>query len=427
MARTRPDVISAVERLQEWARAHELMVDAGFAVLIAAMALSEALGGDLPSDARDLDGGTIILIALGCTALVWRRSRPLTVLAAVSVVLTAYYVLGYGSFMSVAGVVAPFSVAAHARNRRVAWAAAIAYSVSVFTIASLSILDEPEGFNAANAMSMAGWLIGALIAGGIIRNRQRLFADSERRAEQAERDRVIEAERAVASERIRIAREMHDVVAHGMSVITVQAAAAQEVLTTDTEAASNALSQIESVGRESLNEMRRMLNVLRGSSSENSDFEPQPRIDDIFRLVERCVDAGLPTELTVTGTERNLPAGLGLAAYRIVQESLTNVVKHAGGNVCARVELDYTDHALEIRVRDDGRGAITSIGRHRSGNGLIGMRERVDVYAGEFEAGPVAGGGYSVRAALPIESASDRPAVASASDGNPTSMGAATA
>lgn len=425
MEASAPDVIDVVQRVQIWVRQHERLVDVLFAALLAFTAIADVAGVTRGS-ARELDPLGIALIAIGSSALIWRRRHSLATLAVVFVVLAIYYTRDYGSFMSVVGIAAVYAVAAHLENRRTAWIASSVYSITIFGVAWLTILDEPDGHNLANATNMATYLVGGTIVGAVVRNRQRLFADSERRVKQAERDRVVEAERAVAGERIRIAREMHDVVAHGMSVITVQAAAAQQVLATDTDAASNALAQIETVGRESLNEMRRMLNVLRGNNDENSDFEPQPKLADISKLIDRCVEADLPTDLTVTGIERELPAGLGLAAYRIVQESLTNVVKHAGSNARARVQLDYGDRALEIRISDDGRGAITSFARHHGGNGLIGMRERVDVYAGEFEAGPVVGGGYSVRAVLPIERASDRPGVASIPDGHPTSVSAAT-
>jgi signal transduction histidine kinase len=195
---------------------------------------------------------------------------------------------------------------------------------------------------------------------------------------------------------------MHDVVAHSMSVIAVQAAAGQEVVHTDPAKAAEVFARIEAVGRESLTELRRMLGVLREAGDDDASLTPQPGLADVATLVARSADAGVATELVVEGARRPLAPGVELAAYRIVQEALTNVRKHAGASASAVVRLAYEPTTLMVEVVDDGRGAATSLSRTGTGQGLIGMRERVEVYGGELVAGPRPGGGYSVSASLPV-------------------------
>jgi signal transduction histidine kinase len=272
--------------------------------------------------------------------------------------------------------------------------------------ASLSLLDEPDGFEYLGALSVFAFLVGAIAAGVIVRNRERIFVDAERRAAAAEADRLAEAERAVATERSRIAREMHDVVAHGMSVVAVQAAAGREIVHADPDKAAEVFARIEAVGRESLTELRRMLGLLRDGDEITAALSPQPGIADIAAAVDQSNAAGVTTELVVDGTPRALPAGIELTAFRIVQEALTNVRKHAGRSASATVRISYENDAVVIEVGDDGRGAATALSTVGTGHGLIGMRERVDVYGGEFTSSPRPGGGYVVRAVLPVVPAS---------------------
>lgn len=380
-----------------------MVVDVVFAALICVLAFVEIASTTI-DDAAEPDALAYGLTAIGAVALIWRRIAPLAVLVVVSAVLVTFWLLDYSSFQSVLGLPAVYSAVVHGENRRRTWLTVATCTVVMFAAASVSILDEADGYSWTNAISMLAYLGGAAVVGVVIRNRKRIFVDMEDRADRAEAERLAEAQRAVARERIRIAREMHDVVAHGMSVITVQAAAAQAIVRTDPDAAEESLAQIESVGRESLNEMRRMLGVLRsGDDDDMSSFEPQPRLDDVRVLVAHCEEAGVPTSLSVTGVERELPTGVGLAAYRLAQESLTNVLKHAGESATADVRLHYGADTLEIDVTDDGRGAVSSLSTTGTGHGLIGMRERVEVYGGQFCAEPRTGGGYGVRAVFPIE------------------------
>jgi signal transduction histidine kinase len=214
---------------------------------------------------------------------------------------------------------------------------------------------------------------------------------------QAEQEREEQARLAVAEERARIARELHDVVGHSVSVMTVQASAVRRLLDDDQEKVRDALEVVEQTGREALAEMRRMVGVLR-RPEEAPALAPQPSLEQLDRLVAVTREAGLPVEVRVEGTPRQLPATLDATAYRIVQEALTNAVKHANADH-AEVVVRYGNGKVELIVSDDGRGNGDGGG---SGHGLVGMRERVSVHGGELEAGPQTGGGFRLRATLPV-------------------------
>jgi signal transduction histidine kinase len=242
--------------------------------------------------------------------------------------------------------------------------------------------------------------IGAIwLCGLYISTRRKYTLSLEERAERLERERDAQAEAAAAAERARIAREMHDVIAHAISVMVVQADGASYAVDTNTERAKRAMTAIGATGRQALMETRRMLGVLRETDGE-ATLVPQPGVDQLPDLVQQIRTAGLPVELAVSGESAALPAGLGLTVYRIVQEALTNVMKHAGPAATAYVTLHYGDQAIEVRIRDDGRGATFSDGH---GHGLVGMRERAAVYGGQVSAEPVPGGGFEVIARLPVK------------------------
>jgi signal transduction histidine kinase len=384
-----------------------LLVDVLVVVVVAVLSVvdvaassSDRLPGQRPADAL-----AYVLVLVGALSLAWRRRAPVAVLAVVTVVVCAFWLRGYSAYLSVLGLTALYAVAAHEEHRRRAWSAMAAACVVLIVVAGVSILDQPDGFAYLTALSVLAFLVGAVAAGVLIRNRERLFADTERRAAEAEADRLAEAERAVRRERSRIAREMHDVVAHGMSVVAVQAAAGREIVRGDPEKAADVFAKIEAVSRESLAELRRMLGVLRDPRDPEASLSPQPSISDIRAAVAQSVAVGVPTELVVEGGERPVEPGIELAAYRIVQEALTNVRKHAGGSASAVVTLVYERDRLAVEVSDDGRGAASALSQAGGGHGLIGMRERVEIYGGELRSGPRPGGGFTVRAVLPIASA----------------------
>jgi signal transduction histidine kinase len=221
--------------------------------------------------------------------------------------------------------------------------------------------------------------------------------EAKERAERLEREREEEARAAVAEERARIARELHDVVGHSVSVMTVQAAGVRRLLKPEQEREREALEIVEQTGREALAEMRRLVGVLR-RPEEAPALAPQPSLEHLERLVAQARDAGLPVALRVEGEPVQLAAGLDLTAYRFVQEGLTNALKHAGAHH-AEVVVRYDNGHVELTVSDDGSG---DGGGESGGHGLVGMRERISVYGGELEAGPQAKGGYRLHARLPL-------------------------
>jgi signal transduction histidine kinase len=221
--------------------------------------------------------------------------------------------------------------------------------------------------------------------------------EARERAARAEEERVIRARDAVAEERARIARELHDVVGHSVSVMTVQASAARRLLKPHQEKEREALLVVEQTGREALAEMRRMVGVLR-RPEEAPALAPQPSLEHLDKLVDHARETGLPVELRIEGDPVQLSAGIDLTAYRIVQEGLTNAVKHARAEH-AEVVVRYKDGHVELTVSDDGLGGG---GGESGGHGLVGMKERVSVYGGEIEAGPLPGRGYRLRAKLPV-------------------------
>jgi signal transduction histidine kinase len=240
---------------------------------------------------------------------------------------------------------------------------------------------------------LLAWLLGSYL-------RTRRAAEVARRATLSDREREERARVAVGDERARIARELHDAVGHSVSVMTVQASAVRRLLRPDQRRELDALNAVERTGREALAEMRQMVGVLR-DAEEAPALAPQPGIDQVDRLVEQTGAAGLPVKLRVEGTVVPLSTGVSLTAYRLVQEGLTNALKHAQARQ-AEVLVRYGIDALEIIVSDDGHGEGPA---SEGGHGLIGMRERVSVYGGELAAGPRRGGGFELRARLPLAEA----------------------
>jgi signal transduction histidine kinase len=250
----------------------------------------------------------------------------------------------------------------------------------------------------------------AWVLGDSIRTRRAYLAQLEERAARLEKEREAQAKVAVAAERARIARELHDVVAHNVSVMVVQADGAAYVMDTAPDQAKKALETISGTGRQALAEMRRLLGVLRtGEHQEVGEYVPQPDVEQLDDLIEQCRTSGLPVDFKVEGTPRPLPSGVELTAYRIVQEALTNTRKHGGPNAGASVRLVYFDDGLGLLVEDDGKGAPHELyeegGADGQGHGLIGMRERVGMVGGTLDAGPRPGGGFRISALLPLKAA----------------------
>jgi signal transduction histidine kinase len=243
----------------------------------------------------------------------------------------------------------------------------------------------------------------AWVLGDNIRTRRAYLAELEARAARLEREREEQAERAVIEERTRIARELHDVIAHNVSVMVVQASAGEDLFDTDPQRARESLSAVASTGRAALTELRRLLGVIRAEEGHEpaAAYAPQPGIEYLAELVAQIRETGLAVELSVLGEPRELPEGVGLCAYRIVQEALTNTLKHADASQ-AQVSVRYVSDALELHVVDNGRGA-PPVNGDTTGHGLIGMRERVALFGGELSVGPHPGQGFAVMARLPLE------------------------
>jgi signal transduction histidine kinase len=276
------------------------------------------------------------------------------------------------------------------------WRQAVAGLAIIFGAEAFVARADPNGgigdFVFSNVLFAVVWIVGFSLG--------RKFEEADEakeRAARAEREREQQARTAVAEERARIARELHDVVGHSVSVMTVQASGVRRLLRPDQDREREALLVVERTGREALAEMRRMVGVLR-RPEEAPALAPQPSLNHLNRLVDQAREAGLPVELRIEGEAIQLPAGIDLTAYRLVQEGLTNVVKHAEATR-AEVLVNYGDGYLEVTVRDDGKGLGNGDG---GGHGLVGMRERVSVYGGEIDAGPQTGGGYRLRAKLPL-------------------------
>jgi signal transduction histidine kinase len=226
---------------------------------------------------------------------------------------------------------------------------------------------------------------------------RRVVGDRERRAQLAERERDVAAREAVVEERARIARELHDAIAHNVSMMVVQAGAERRTLDPQNGTTREVLATIEQIGRGALTEMRRLVGMLR--SEDANPLAPQPGLDDLTTLVTQVREAGLPVELHIDGEPRELPVGLELSAYRIVQEALTNALKHAG-DARASVRVAYGPDSLELEIVDDGTGGPARASG--GGHGLVGMRERVALYGGRFHAGRSPSGGFTIRVLLPI-------------------------
>jgi signal transduction histidine kinase len=289
--------------------------------------------------------------------------------------------------------VALYTVAGHCRRRR-------AIGGAVIVAAFVLLFEIPALIEGGRVDGLAGeWLFlgGVWLLGRWVRQRRHRTAELERRAADLEADRAALAREAVADERARIAREMHDAVAHSVSVMVLQAGAAEQVLATAPERTRESLVAIQDTGRDALVELHRMLGLLRDPVAD-ALLSPQPSVDRLDTLLEQVRGAGLPVELTVEGEPRRLPPGIDRSAYRIVQEGLTNALKHAGP-AHASVRLRYGERALELEVLDDGRGPAGTAG----GFGLLGMRERAALYGGVLAADARPGGGYALRARLPLE------------------------
>ncbi|HVH65115.1 MAG TPA: histidine kinase [Candidatus Acidoferrum sp.] len=342
------------------------------------------------------------LLLLQTVPLYWRRRAPNTVLILVAAAFAIKYLIGINTgFAAVGLLIAVYSVAAYGADRRRLWALLLAGLLFVAGFVIFAITGNPRfiAISVPSAAHVAAWLIG-----DYLRVRRGYIAALEERARRLERERDLDRRIAADEERTRIARELHDVVAHDVSVIAIQAGAARTVQQAQPESAAEALTLIEGTARKTLVELNQLLGVLRKSNGAAPDRGPQPGMAQLPSLVSELRSAGLSVVSRVEGEPYTLPPALDLSAYRILQESTTNILKHAHAH-SVEILLRYLPTWIDLRVRDDGIGGATA-GGARSGHGLVGMRERVTLFGGEVRAGPLKGGGFEVVARLPIPSSS---------------------
>jgi signal transduction histidine kinase len=385
--------VRTIRRLWDY---RDLILALGLGVLfLLEVRLVESPIEDLPFVAGEL-GVTLSFVAglalIGSIAL--RRWAPLVLLPFMTawVLLSGSPLEGWTTPL-VALVVAAYSLGSLTRRRSAVvsgiWVAALIATVIVL---HPDVAQDPGDFVVATLTLAGPWL-----GGYAIRKREDRELALERRAIKLERIRDQETRAAVAEERARIARELHDVVAHAISVIVLQARGGRRALASDPDATRDALDAIETTGTEALADMRRLLGVFR-TDGDGLELAPRPSLRHIEALVAQVRDAGLPIELSVEGEPVDLPAGVDVSAYRILQEALTNALRHAGPTT-ARVVIRYDNGALDLEVMDSGRGTQRSA---EYGHGLAGMRERVALFGGSLDAGPRPEGGFAVRARLPL-------------------------
>jgi signal transduction histidine kinase len=367
-------------------RGDEVLAAALTALALLGIALTEA-----PESHRVASAA--LAVALGAAAA--RRSRdPLPLLGlilAVSVVALAVPMFAEptNSGVFVFYLLAVYSAAAHTSGRRTLVAGGMVVGLYVMAFASDGTGITTDTVIFYTLLLSTPWAAGRAV-------RQRRLRDRELELEKGR------AAAAIVEERARIARELHDVVAHSISVMVIQARGGRRVLESEPADARDAFAVIEWTGRQALDEMRRLVGMLR-SGDESLPLAPQPSLKELGTLVEQVRAAGLPVQVAIEGERRDLPPGVDLSAFRIVQEALTNALRHAGP-AHARVVLRYRTDDLEIEISDDGPGSGDGSGSG-SGYGLVGMRERIEVYGGELQAGRQAGGGYALRVRLPSRSA----------------------
>src|SRR3954452_1593612 len=346
------------------------------------------LVGGLGAVVHDANGPWAAFLTTAATLpLLVRRTWPVLVLGTVTACSLALIAL-HGWVLPLPLAVAIYTLTSIRDSR----AARVEVAAAIAAVALAVLVDGGLEFGAAAARVVL--LVAAAFLGDSVRSRRAYVSAIEEKAARLERERETQAQRAAAEEQARIARELHDVVAHALSVIVVQAGAADDAFEFDPARARGPIREVDRAARAALADLRRVLGIVQGG-----EYEPQPSLGQLDRLVDSVRATGLDVTLEIDGRRQPLPAAVDLSAYRIVQEALTNTLKHAAA-AHIRVRVRY-GRELELEVRDDGRGPATqSIG----GNGLVGMRERVALLGGRLDAGPAGGGGYRIAAAIPLES-----------------------
>ncbi len=392
--------VNAISHLRRVARDHPHIADVAVAAVVWTAVLLTTVSGPAPGQGQ-LSAEAVLFATVACGVLVARRYRPLPVLA-VSVVgaesYTALYHGNNGMLVLLAPLIALYTVADVTDRRRGLTLGAL----TVLVIAIVHALIKPSWLGPENLALVA---LGALAVaiGDASRNRRAYLTEVEARARRAEDDRDRDARRRVTEERLRIARDLHDSVGHHLALISVQSGVADQVLDASPDQAHQALAHVKTASRSALGELRETIGLLREAGETVAPTTPTVGLDGVADLLIRFSRSGLHVEHTVDGRVRRLPPAADLTAYRVIQESLTNVYKHAD-RPDARLDLSYQATALRITVDDNGTPSTspTDAGEPLDGHGIVGMRERVLAVGGELDAGPRPGGGFRVRATLPF-------------------------
>lgn len=393
----------AAIRLGAFARSHPAGADVALALLIGATSVVGFLTADGTPSERDQDTLGLVLILASTTLLTQRRRHALGSMVAMVPFEVAFWVLDYPTDFDVFPILTLYAATAHSsRPRPQVWAWTGGAIVTYTLVALAGVLAPEEDLPAVAFLGILIIFGTSAVVGELVHQRRERIHVLEERANRAEAERELLARHAVLDERARIARDLHDVVAHAMSVMVVQAGAAERLVEHSPDRARQALANIQDAGREALADMRRMLGILR-EEGRPVQLAPQPSMDEVHQLVERCNESGVTTELHVDGAPPARTAGAEMTAYRVVQEALTNVIKHAGRPVRAVVRITYRDAEMRVEVTDDGLGATTADVERATGHGLAGMRERVEIYGGRLRVGPRPGGGFRVDATIPLE------------------------
>jgi signal transduction histidine kinase len=385
-----------VHALYAWPRRHPRLLDSLLALVL--LFVGGSMVGALPHR-WPLGAAAVVAIVV---PVVFRRQHPtgaFITAAAAGAFQVAVLRRPFGSDIAI--LILLYTLAAYRPRRISVTGVAVCLVGAIVAIARWAPL-RPVGTPARLGEMFLFFAVPTALAwvlGDSTRYRRGYYRALEERAARLERERDAQAQIAVAAERARIAREMHDVIAHHVSVMVVQADGAAFALDADPDWAREALGAISRTGRQALAEMRRLLGVLR-TADDPAELAPQPGISQVGDLLEQARASGLPVSFTVEGLPRELPAGADLAAYRVIQESLTNTRKHGGPAASVSVSLRYCQDGLMLCIADDGRGAAAPA--EPGGHGLTGMRERVELYGGTVRSGPRPGGGYQVTATLPF-------------------------
>jgi signal transduction histidine kinase len=386
-----------------WMKAHPMVGDTLLALLLSIFDLLLLLArGDAPPDVGPTPAVWYISIPtiFGVVApIVVRRKHPLWAAYLVTVLAIPHSLLALGVAGLAASSIALYTLVAYVGRKQ-----ALLYLAVTVIITGVQTPLQMERTSEVVTSYVFGGLMFAFCwaLGEFVGARRAYHAEVEQRLTLLETERDQQAQIAVAAERARIARELHDVVAHAVSVIVVQADGAAYAVHSNPELAERAVQTISATGREALAEMRRLLGVLRSEDGGGGERTPQPGTQSLAELAERVRAVGLPVQLDIVGNVDDLPAGVGLGIYRIVQEALTNSLKHAGPGTAATVKVARVGDRVELNISDNGRRKAGALVGVSGGNGLIGMRERALMFGGTLDAGPRPGGGWQVSASLPF-------------------------